>query len=1068
MQNLTAAKSLRIRYIVGLTAIALLVTASFLSMQRVISDQRNFSGLINLAGHQSGLSNRIAFFSSQMATTEDEEEFSIARSQVGRTIHKMETAHEILLHGSEQKGIPRITNERLTIIFHDPMVGLDLALRRYLQRARSVYNSPPEELHPGYIDYVYLINYGPHVLEPLLDSVVEEYERIGNQAIHKIEKLELIIWIASLITLMLEAFLIFRPLEQRIKKSILKLEQNLIDIERTGERLTDAQRLAQIGDWEWNIAEDSMHWSEEMYRIFGLDPLLHQPSIEDFFQHCHPEDYQTLLDNIDTSIEAGYENAFDNRIFTADSMEKLIHYQSLARRDNEGKIALICGTIQDITDRDRALKQIKLERNRAQQYLDVAGVMLVALDRKGRVNMINKAGSKLLSMKETEILGEHWIDRFVTVDDQNITKQTYKNLLNGDVTYIHNLENHVVTANGDRRLIAWKITLIHDMNREITGVLSSGEDITESRMLAKALDKEKNFLQHIIDGVRDPIMVIGSDLEVLRLNRSAIESADELGIDNISLTIKHLSENSKIEPINHDCLIQLKDILNNGASHKIMHHCQSMSGEQRTYEVIASPLTDNQQQVIGVIEASRDISDHLDLLKELKESQLNYAYLAHHDALTGLPNRVLFNDRLEQAILVAKRNEKKLAVLFIDLDGFKHINDSFDHSFGDEVLKSVALRLKNLVREDDTIARMGGDEFIIILNGISHSQDAGIVAQKILELFIDPFNIQDQTVFLGASIGISIYPKHGNNIEDLVKKADTAMYRAKDEGRKTFQYYTDGMTAKAFERILLETNLRQALDNNQLFLRYQPQFNLETGEIKGMEALIRWQHPDMGEVSPSKFIQLAEESGLIVPMGEWVLQKAIRQMKVWIDRALVPDDALICVNISTKQFDRNNLIDQVKRILREFELPAVNLELEITESTMMRSPKTTRHILQQLRDLGVKVAIDDFGTGYSSLSHLKKLPLTKVKIDRSFLSDIPYDCENMEITKAIITLGKSLSLEVLAEGIESEHQQDFLISEGCNLGQGYLYAHPMTVSDLDEFIQGYKHLLPKLEQDTVA
>jgi diguanylate cyclase (GGDEF)-like protein len=447
-------------------------------------------------------------------------------------------------------------------------------------------------------------------------------------------------------------------------------------------------------------------------------------------------------------------------------------------------------------------------------------------------------------------------------------------------------------------------------------------------------------------------------------------------------------------------------------------------------------------------------------MEELRESQLSYAHLAQHDALTSLPNRILFSDRLKQAIQTAHRHRQKLAVLFIDLDGFKLINDSYGHSFGDEVLKCVALRIQCLMREDDTIARMGGDEFTVVLNNISRSEDAALVTQKILDGVRHPYHLQGRTVFLSASIGVSIYPEHASNLDDLVRKADTAMYRAKELGRNTFRYYSGGMTSKVFERMTLETQLREALEQGQFELHYQPQLSILTGRVTGIEALVRWQHPQKGLVSPIKFIPLAEESGLIIPIGEWILEAACRQMKTWLDEKRLLEDAVVCVNISARQFDQQNLITVVQERLNDSGLSASNLELEITESTMLRSAEFTGQVLSQLRNLGVKVAIDDFGTGYSSLSHLKRLPFTKLKIDKSFVSDIPADTNDVAIAQAIIRMGKSLSLDVLAEGIETERQLSFLAKETCDSGQGFFFSKPLSAPDLEQYLDAFGgHLL---------
>jgi len=445
----------------------------------------------------------------------------------------------------------------------------------------------------------------------------------------------------------------------------------------------------------------------------------------------------------------------------------------------------------------------------------------------------------------------------------------------------------------------------------------------------------------------------------------------------------------------------------------------------------------------------------LSLEQRVIDRTKEYTHLAHHDALTGLPNRIFFADRLTQAIKTAERHKSKVAVFFIDLDDFKQVNDSFDHSSGDITLQTVASRFKALIRKEDTLARMGGDEFTLILNDFNHESDLALIANKIIQLFKEPFLVQGHNIFLGASIGISIYPQHGTTIEDLVRNADSAMYKAKYEGRNQFKYYSELLTEQARERIILEANLRKALDKQEFVVYYQPQLELNTGKLSGLEALVRWLHPEKGLIPPNVFIPLAERSRLIIPLGEWILKESCKQMHQWQKSGLIQADISISVNLSPVQFDQEGLIKMIDSVIKSTELPLSNLELEITESTMMKNQKKSTETLKQLRSVGVKLAIDDFGTGYSSLNHLKHLPVTKLKIDQSFVSNIPNDAKDIAIAKTVIDLAQGLSLDVLAEGIETEDQLDFLKHEGCSYGQGYLFAKPLPAKDFESFLNSF-------------
>ncbi|MGV2940221.1 EAL domain-containing protein [Mesobacillus sp. LC4] len=432
-------------------------------------------------------------------------------------------------------------------------------------------------------------------------------------------------------------------------------------------------------------------------------------------------------------------------------------------------------------------------------------------------------------------------------------------------------------------------------------------------------------------------------------------------------------------------------------------------------------------------------------LTQRKKAERTIKYMAYYDVLTGLPNRNMVRKHLKDSL--SKGNER-LAILFLDLDRFKIINDTKGHRFGDLLLKVVASRLKNAVKEQGLVSRQGGDEFIIVLKGLGKDQVSEI-ADRILEEFGTGITIEGQEFFVTPSIGISMAPEDGQDEETLIKHADTAMYLAKDRGKNNYQFYTNQLDGLSSRKMELENGLRKALEQNQLTLHYQPQINLETGEIIGVEALVRWIHPENGLISPAEFIPLAEETGLIVPLGKWVLEKAAAQNKAWQEQGYRPIP--MSVNISVRQLQEDHFIDSVKQVLADTQLAPKFLDFEITESVMQNSEKTAL-ILDQLKELGITLAIDDFGTGYSSLSLLKHFPIDKIKIDKSFVDDIIHHSNHGAMVKTIIDMGHNLQFEVIAEGVEEKEQVAFLLKNGCMVGQGYHFSKPLPVEQMEELL----------------
>ena len=452
----------------------------------------------------------------------------------------------------------------------------------------------------------------------------------------------------------------------------------------------------------------------------------------------------------------------------------------------------------------------------------------------------------------------------------------------------------------------------------------------------------------------------------------------------------------------------------------------------------------NAQLVISGIEAHK-------MTQQVETAKAQLDHLAHHDVLTGLPNRMLLQDRLGHEIELARRQGRQFAMLFMDLDRFKHINDSLGHAVGDQLLQSVARRLMRCMRHSDTVSRQGGDEFVVLLSTIKHPDDAAISAQKILTALTVPHLIGELELHVSVSIGISIYPDDGRDAEALTKSADTAMYHAKENGRDNYKFFERAMNIRAVQRQSIEVGLRRALERQEFVLHYQPKINLHSNLIVGVEALIRWQHPERGLMPPLQFLPIAEDCGLILPIGRWVLREACLQAQTWIRAGLRP--ITIAVNTSALEFNATDFLENIRATLDDTGLEPRYLELELTESVLMRDAEFTDSVLHGLADLGVKLAIDDFGTGYSSLSYLRQFPIDTLKIDQSFVSRIISSPDDATIVSAVINMGKSLKLRVIAEGVETPEQRTFLLAQHCDEGQGYYFSYPIAAEALATLLQ---------------
>ncbi len=796
--------------------------------------------------------------------------------------------------------------------------------------------------------------------------------------------------------------------------------------------LKKVEEVSGMGSWEVDLITHKSIWSDQSYRNYGYEPGEVEPTFELFFSHVIPEDLPMVQQKVKEGIESGNVTHITCRLKkeTGEIAHFSIHGQTIY--DADGKPIKLVGSTLDITTEVKLQQQAQelsniLERSSNEIYIVHLETLNYLYVNQGASRALGYTSEELLTMNVREInpyLHEEEIHKLHTqlLETQHILNQTTHRRKDGSMYHVQSYI-HVIEYKGEKAFV------IFDM------------DITHEVELTLEYKKQAKILEHIHDSV------ISTDREgkITSWNNG---STTLLGYDAGEIIGHHI-----LEVFHSDEERDLYDIfrtLDKEAKLTIEGYMKRKDGKNIICDISLSVLKDDNGLIDGYIGYIQDISKQKETQKLLAEQTRKLRHQAHHDTLTNLPNRTLFQDRLTQCIIHAKRNKQKFSLLFIDLDQFKKINDTLGHDIGDKVLIQTAKRLKKVLREEDTLSRLGGDEFTVILRDIASIQDASTVAQKIIDALNSPICIDAHDLHVTSSIGISIYPDDATTESNLIKYADIAMYKAKDEGRNNFQFYSPEMTAVAFERVVMESSLRTAIKEEQFVVYYQPQINPKTDIIVGMEALVRWKHPHLGIVSPQKFIPIAEESNLIIGIDKLVMKQAFEQFVKWYKMGLNP--GRLSLNLAIKQLEKEDFLSTLFYTMAEMHFKTTWLELEITEGQVMQNPEASIEKLNKIHEMGIEIAIDDFGTGYSSLSYLKKLPLDKLKIDQSFVKDIPDDEDDAAITKAIIALGKSLNLTLIAEGVEDALQRDFIVKNGCDLIQGYFYHRPLPAEEIETLL----------------
>jgi diguanylate cyclase (GGDEF)-like protein/PAS domain S-box-containing protein len=663
--------------------------------------------------------------------------------------------------------------------------------------------------------------------------------------------------------------------------------------------------------------------------------------------------------------------------------------------------------------------------------LAAVGIARVALD--GSWLEVNESICEIVGYTKAELLNLTFQD-ITHPDDLNIDLEYVQQILAGSIP-TYRLEKRYFHKDGH---IVW-VNLSVALVRKIEGTPSFFISIVEDINLRKQTESQLLKLSQAVE--QSPNTIVITDLEAnIEYVNATFTKVTGYTLEEARGKNPRILQSGRTPKATY---VRMWEQLSRGEEWRGELINQSKDGNEYIEWALISPVRQTDGHITNYLAVKENITD-----KKFAEERIKQ--LAYFDQLTGLPNRSLLNERFKYAMSLAERSGEQLAVMFLDLDHFKDINDTLGHSIGDAVLIEVANRLKATIREEDTVSRLGGDEFILVFPGIN-ADGAAIVASKLVEAVSMPYLIDEHELVGTPSIGIAIYPNDGDNFEDLLKNADTAMYRVKQESRNNFRFFTAEMQSHSERNLQLVNAMRHALERNEFHLLYQPQVTLSDGHIIGAEALLRWQHPELGLISPAEFIPIAEDSGQIIHIGEWVLRESVSQMKAWMDSGLPP--MVVAVNLSAIQFRQPHLPELVTRILEEAQLPAEYLELELTEAVAMDDPQVAVNIMDELFARGIRMSIDDFGTGYSSLSYLKRFKVYKLKIDQSFVRDISDDPEDKAIVTAIINLASSLDMHTIAEGVETAAQLAFLRLQGCDEVQGYYFSKPLPAIQFEEFVR---------------
>lgn len=843
---------------------------------------------------------------------------------------------------------------------------------------------------------------------------------------------------------------------KRLEEEVQRLNRQ---IEVLGAELKNTQRRLREGEERYRTLVERMPAVTIVQEIGSSDSALYiSPQMETLtgysleeckdpdlrYEMVHLDDREWIQAEDDRTYEPDEWIVTEYRVLHRDGRVLWVRNSSTIVEDEASGSRYWQGFMVDITERKEAEEALRKSEEKYRSVVDNAREVIFQTDAQGLWTFLNPAWTEITGFPVEESIGTNFLD-YVHPDDRQRNLDMFRPLLEHKKDYCR-YEVRCLTRDGDFRWIEVRArSTLSDDGATIIGASGTLNDVTERKRAEEELREQQNFLRQVLDTNPSLIFVKDSKGRFTLVNKAM---ADVYGTTVEELIGRYDAAFSSNQEAVEARIRADREVMDTLQSKLVPEEAVTdlRTGEARYFQVIKVPIVSPDGVSRRVLGVATNITERKQIEERLKHQAL-------HDPLTGLPNRVLFADRLKHALARIERQESRIAVLFVDLDNFKVVNDSLGHEAGDLLLTRLGQRLAAHLRAEDTLVRFGGDEFAVLLEDVAEGSRAALVAERITEELRAPFILGDREIVLSASIGVVLYTAGLEDPALLLRAADMALYRAKSRGKSRYEMFNQAMNTQALERLDLEADLRQAIEREELVIHYQPKVQLATGRIIGTEALLRWEHPERGLVSPDNFIPVAEETQLIRPIGRWVLREACRQAREWQEGRSSGPPLLMSVNLSLEQLQHPRLIDEVAQTLEETGVNPGALVLEITESMVMKDAESSIATLRRLKALGVRLALDDFGTGYSSLAYLKRFPIDMIKIDRSFVGGLGQDPEDTAIVRAIIGLAGALDLEVVAEGVETAEQMSRSQDLGCELGQGYYFAKPLPSVEVGELLR---------------